>query len=340
MKTTLLLTFSILLTINGLAQTQDWRPVRTDDTYFYLGNDEYRAYRIDSIQEFPDSTILFSFPELFASAQFDCFNPFGPSWIGSKIEIVKNKTTIYNNINEPITILNTTEIGTKWHLYEYSETQYIQAEIIDKTYENIGYIEDSIVNIKLSSNDGLNGSHIKISKNHGLVQGFNFLLFPNLTTDFQQLDAYTLTGQVSNTTSKANLTAFNVYNFEIGDEFHTNYYSYNVSSEYNVQITEEKYINKVVAKSYNKDGMEVYYTFEQCDKNGNRVIEQTINLNNETLEVLPFQTFKSDDEYTLTFNQMWKHSNSYRYKVFGSGYMYENDSCYNFVYIDKRKTIS
>lgn len=338
MKTTLLLTFSILLTLTGISQTQDWRPIRTDDTYFYFGNGEYRAYRIDSIQEFPNSTILFSFPELFASTQDDCFNPFGPSWIGSRIEIAKNKTTIYNIINEPITLLNTTKIGTKWHLYDYSETRFIQAEIIGKTYENIGYTEDSVVNIELSSDDGLNGSNIKISKNHGIVQGFNFLLFPELSTEFQHLAVYTLTGQVSNTTSKGNLTEFDVYNFEIGDELHTSYYSYSVISDDDVQITNEKYIKKVVDKNYNQDSSEVTYTFNQCDKNGMHLIKETILLNVENFELLPFQALKLVEEYTLTFNQLWNHSNSYRYKIFGSGYMYYTDSCYSFIYIDKKKS--
>lgn len=346
MKTLLSFTLSFLLSIASLAQTQDWKPIRTDDTYFYVGNEEYRSYRIDSVVKYSDSTLMYSYAELFALNYADCFNPFGPSWLAKKIKTGNDSTLIYNYNNEAITLLHNPKIGSTWNLYTYTETQFIQAEVTSRTYENIGFTEDSILTLKLSSTDNLNGKEIILSKNHGMVKGFNFLLFPNINTEFQYLDSFKLCGLVSNTASKANLTALDIYNFDVGDEFHTHYYSYEATGENSADITDKKAIKKVIEKTYNSDSSEVNYKYNLCDKTGEHITEQTFPLKSEYLNQLPYHpiytasTLDSTDDKNFVFCQIAEHSNTYRNKEFGGNYIYQNDSCYEYVLIDKKKSSS
>ena len=344
MKNTLLISTILLITLSAIAQNQDWRPVRTDDVFFYSGNEEYRAYKIDSIVEYSDSVIMFSYPEIFALDYDDCFNPYGPSWIGKRFVLTNNKTVIYNYFDNPITLLQSTQIGTKWHLYDYSETNFIEAEIISKTYENIGFTEDSTITISITSNNNLNGAQIKISKSYGIIQGFNFLLFPEVDTELQKIGEYKLTGVASKKESKANLTSRDIYNFEIGDEFHTHKY-YVTWPEGDVHIN-EKVIKKVTSKTFNSDSSEVTYTFDLCDKNGKSNIQQTYSLNSELLNQLPFEPIWGDyplnsiEENGFVFCQIGDYSNGYRFKDFGGHYGYMRDSCYEFIVIDKKKKSS
>lgn len=338
MKTLYLLFALFGITLNSFTQENNWRPIRNDDTYFYFGNNEYRAYKIDSVGEYADSITMFSYNEVFASALADCINPNGPSWIGRKIVNYKDSTRIYNFNNEAITFLQEPKIGNTWCFYKYDNKNVINARITDKRFEDIGYVEDSIIIIELESNNNFNTKELKISKNHGMISGYNFLHFPELKTEFSQLDTFLITGQISNTSSKANLTAHEIYNYEIGDEIHTHerYITWPEGTVY----TDEKIIRNVVSKQYNNDSTEITYEFNQCDKSGRKQTTYTYDLSSTNLSDLPFEPkiIEEVSYKTLNLNQMGKHSNEFRFKDFGGEYRYRNDSCYAYICVDKKSS--
>ncbi len=233
MKKLELITILNLISILYLI-AQDYQTVRSDRIAYF--DDQYgniKCIRIDSIVNQPDS-VFFTFPNI-QQLDYDCFTPKGGSWIGNKLIIQNTGFDIFfNKNNDTIKIKRTAKLNEQWISFEIKDSISIVAKVTDfDTLEIIGIL-DSTKTISFQAynknmtpiNHCLNNMTIILSKFYGLVKAFNFYLFPccecenYLNENFQE---FNLIGLSKPQIGIQNLTWFNVFDFQTGDEIHSLY---------------------------------------------------------------------------------------------------------------------
>ncbi len=241
MKTNILFLIFALLTL--VISAQNYRTVNSDSIYFYKpasqtwliscntesSHNFIRSIRIDSIEYGTDS-VLYSIPEVhtydYSDDIYGCFNINSNPWCGKKIIIKNGGYNLYiTRDNDTVKVNTLANLNENWKLYNFSNGDYVNAEVIlHDTITFLG-ITDSAKTIELQVFDFLNNpiTHelndkiLKISKNYGFVEMFNFRDFP-ISTGALPITKYTLIG-VSDSINDL-LLVKDVYNYEIGDEFH------------------------------------------------------------------------------------------------------------------------
>jgi hypothetical protein len=332
----LLLTVAIIISFifSGMAQSQDWRPVRADGTYMYYTGDEYRAIRIDSLSQQGDARVMYCFPEL-TMEDYACFNPYGPSWIGKKIIDYSDSTVFYNLYDEPVTLLQNPMPGKQWLMFYSKASDSIWAKALSRTVDNIGFGTDSIVTLQIISKGMYNNQLIKISKHFGLMLCPSFLSFPYTDQEYPLIPSFSLSGKDQVSSSVSNLTAFEVFNFEIGDEFHIkDYYAYFDYENYTSWTVRQ--IKIITGKEYNSDSSKVTYNYEGCSTNGSYTGTDEYVFANYWLDSLPYLFHRTDDGFNSGISMQHKSKYGPIEKVLGTGFAKTNDSCYSFIYIDKK----
>ncbi len=155
----------------------------------------------------------------------DCYAKISPAWTGKKIIIKDQRDIFINADNDSIIFRKDASLNDSWTFYSTEDNHFI-ATVTQKTIENFNIygstLTDSImtitINLKKNLDDSpvqhiFNGREWKISKKYGLVKTYDLLNFPKDTT--------TLTLAGINGKGIKNLTFRDIYNFEIGDIFHT-----------------------------------------------------------------------------------------------------------------------
>ncbi|MBX2906950.1 MAG: T9SS type A sorting domain-containing protein [Taibaiella sp.] len=112
----------------------------------------------------------------------------GGAWVGDKIEQYPDGTYLITNTwNDTVVIKSQADVGESWDFYTDTSAVYYRAEVISKSLELVEGISDSVKTIEIKAfhrdtgfipSDPSNGLHIGISKNHGLYELFDFLMFP------------------------------------------------------------------------------------------------------------------------------------------------------------------
>jgi hypothetical protein len=187
------------------------------------------------------------------------------SLFGKKYLLNNNGSEIIiNTYNDTLYINNSTSAGTSWMLYHYSTGDYIEATITNHQPESFLGITDSVKTISLQAKNSLNlpinnnwnGKTLKLSKHYGWVNAPGFLYFPDDTSN------YVIQGISQPISGIQNLTAADIFNIDVGDEFHYHgYYSVSIPAH-----TESWTILKVINKFYPLGSDSVYFEMERCQK--------------------------------------------------------------------------
>jgi hypothetical protein len=185
-----------------------------------------------------------------------------PNWTG-KITLVKSngENVLLNNSGDSIRIMAQAPLNYKWHLYDFTDGKYFEAEIIDKIYTSVLGNNDSVkvINLTLKNSEGntennqFNNRQIHLSKNYGIIRGYEFSSFPYDTSSF------TLVGLSTPKLGIQNISAREVFNYEIGDEFHIEYNN----SLYSVSSTIKKEKKIVLTKRVSTNDDTIDYTFNR-----------------------------------------------------------------------------
>jgi len=272
MKRTVTLSAAIFLAIFTIAQ--DYQCVKADAEYMFWDGTNYHAVAIDSVQALPDYQTYYNFPVIGAETIYtDCFSKDWPSWIGRKIDVYPNGDHLfYNFLFQPVLIKVQNGVGDTWTSYSFEDGRYITATVTEKVEMEFIGITDSLKKISFQVMDtmgnpvshSINSKHVWISKNHGMVKAINYKLFPDLSDymDFE-IKEYDLCGISNPETGIQNLKFSDIYNFDIGDEFHSlkfakmwGYYSYNFES---------KIIKTVINKEWLNDST-IVIDYKRCER--------------------------------------------------------------------------
>ena len=335
MKRAIFITCLAIFFVN--VSSQNFECIKTDAVYYftdvdmsYTGEQQYKAIRIDSTAISGDTTTYFQFPVIgIENWQWDCYSGNWPSWIGRKIDIKTDGTTIFYNLeNGPITIKPQLEVGEEWVCFDFYTGGYYKASVESLSQMTFLEMTDWVKKITFQAYgcEGepvihpINNKYILVSQNHGLVRALNFKVFPDLIDNFwgDECHEYELCGISEPENGIQNLTIDRIFDFEIGDEFH-------ISEESWVYFTYEgfNYIKIVLDKLVANN--EITYTFSRCGRKEYHdvnpvidtlwsiqdTIEESIDISSplyNVFEALPDQYIKIGDtnfyEYSWTTQQL------------------------------------
>jgi hypothetical protein len=231
----------LLSTLSVCLQAHDYQTVYSHRTALFAdAGGTIRGMRIDSVSSSSDS-VLYPFKNI-QKIPSGCYTPYGASWLGNKILVKKGWNYFFNEHNDSIRIKTDAKVGEQWTVYNVTDT-YVVATVQKNELLSFMGLTDSVKTIVFyacvttgTGSPQLNinkqflsspGTTILLSKHYGLIDTFNFLIFPNQGDDKPYVNfmwnKYDLVGLTHPNVGVQNLKWFDVYDFQVGDELHTLY---------------------------------------------------------------------------------------------------------------------
>ncbi len=178
----------------------------------------------------------------------------------------------FNRFHDSIFIQTQSDLNDTWIFYQNPNGSYFEATVINIDNETFLGLTDSVKTISLQAKDSSGNIitspydtlDIKISQHYGLIQGFNFFRFPYGTTTGENYPSVInfkpikIIGLPEYNKGIKNLTIADVYDYDIGDEFHWyNYVGYGDSNgSFRYKVYDLMTINN---KFFSSNGDSVYY---------------------------------------------------------------------------------
>jgi len=296
---------------------------RPDGPNLYSDLTPVRCLRIDSVENLSNEMVFYNYNEI-NSAEFNnmhlfsnnlCYFDDKPSWIGEKIVDHNDGATLFFNRNNDTLYLHTQAmLNGSWIFYLLDDQSYFLATVDSWEEMNFLGISDMVKVISLQKYNAdnepisspLNGTEIWLSENYGFVKCINFRDFPDFGPGTYPVSSHVLIGHSSLPEGFHLLTLGDIYDFDIGDEFHQELHS-NVG-DYSFS---EWRIRKVIGKQ-NTGNNQLTYDFEDeiwgYTPSPNSNYHYTMyhsptysNLDELISQYLPFETYQPDPQ-TLTYN--------------------------------------
>lgn len=311
--------------------------------YFENQSGNIKCIRIDSVNYHEDS-IFYPFSNI-QQIDYDCFTPYGASWLGNKVIVQNNGYNLFfNQLQDTIKIKTNALLGESWIAYQLEDSTTVIAEVIEHdTLVFMGQL-DSVKRFGFQVYDktltpishNLNNESILLSKNYGMLKTFNFYLFPDYESDFfdyEQFQTYELIGLSNPSIGVQNLTWFEVHDFQVGDELHIEYEtsSWGDGNDYSESIkTIYKYLGRTDYSDYINYNVEMKSSKHRIwsDSSAFEYIHDTIESiinQNTTFNHLPGEPIISNNEaYSYSMTKLTKTEPSIYERIWGS-----NNSCWS-----------
>jgi hypothetical protein len=251
--------------ISRVIVTDSFQIINSDTVIYQQFNQEF---------EITKQTVYDSSSQMYVDCDF--YNVSDTGFLGYKTILKADGTDVYfNRFNDSIFIQTQANVNDSWIFYQSGSNVYYEATVTNIANENFLGISDNVKTITLQAKDSLGNNisspydtlELKISENYGLVKGFNLFRFPEGVT-FDNRFAFTnhyynainILGHSKDNLGIKNLTAADIYDYDIGDEYHWLYSNSDYSSSgfsgyssrtYNLITINDKY--------FSADGDTVYY---------------------------------------------------------------------------------
>lgn len=316
----ILLLFALSLFCVHFLCAQNFAVLNPDRAYYYEKSGAFYAVAVDSVKLVENDSVYYHFLNFrdTVSQQFNvCVDVYGGSFFG-KINF-KDSTDVFHLItfrNDTVKLIPDAGLNDSWRMYTYSNGPYLEATItaidtllVFDNYElvkNISITAKNINGITLTTHP-FNGKNLLLSEENGLLNTFDFYMFPTDTT------RYNLKGVTNPAVGKV-MTYKIYFDFDEGDIFHIVesdlYYVWdggtnmNIFSGYN-----KRYIQTVIEKNTYTPDTAVSYKFALCTQMFvyTQGIKDTVystdtvfttyyynHVQDTTFTLLPFQTFYTD----------------------------------------------
>jgi hypothetical protein len=272
-----LLIFIILPVQLTCCFAQNYQCVYDGGEYDFIDQANYiQAIRIDSVRTIGADMYYYNFNTVRLNTESGwCYDPYGASWIGRYVIVNLDGYNYFFNINDDTIGINTlAALDESWICYRFANDNYIEATVVAIDALDFIGITDTVKTIQFQAKDSsgnpishpVNEQQLKLSKEHGLVQLVNFIVFPDLWTsgpNNEYLESFTLCGMTNPKTGRTNITFKEVYDFDIGDEIHTEEYRHgNAVPPFNYDdnvLTILRVINKMTTPGEDT----VFYTYHR-----------------------------------------------------------------------------
>jgi hypothetical protein len=244
------LLFLMLFTIK--VNAQNYSPIVDGNTSLFNFNGSIEALHVDSITSDPKGLGYHFFKTWDEIIDYQNCHPYhNASWAGAKCVVSGNTFYFFNKDLDTIVFQPTMEINDSWKLYTYADNKYIQATISSKTLESFLTFTDSVKTISLQLKDAngnslssdVNSLQLQLSKNYGCKQFCNVYEFPTNPSSAP------LVGTTLPQAGLQLLSVKDIYDYQIGDEFH--YHTYYDMETHTIIKTIKRVLN--VRVSLNTD---------------------------------------------------------------------------------------
>lgn len=149
----------------------------------------------------------------------------GNSWLGQSIRQLYGNEFGYIIIGpgDEIELKTGALLEESFPMYYYLNGDIVWGTLISVEEESFLSVTDTVKTFELQKKDvngemlahDVNGMTIMVSKNYGMIQGMNFVDFPD-----GLLQQYTMTGIEGKALGKMNMTFTEAFNINVGDEIH------------------------------------------------------------------------------------------------------------------------
>jgi hypothetical protein len=258
MKTLNICIFLLLLTTTALKTlAQDYQTVYSNRTALFKNttNDQIKGLRVDSVKIVAADTVLYPFATIQEVSKY-CYSPYKASWIGEKVVIKPDgKNLFFNRVENAITLKTKARLNETWIAFQRADAFRVEASVQAIELGNVLGLSDSVKTLAFRVVDQqgntvthtLNSRKVKISKRYGFLEALNFYLFPDIVASYPDLTlvSHSLVGLTNPKLGVQNLTWFEVYGFNPGDELHVQ--EHNIGDPY-FYLQVREYDNRCIYK--------------------------------------------------------------------------------------------
>ncbi|MCF8370366.1 MAG: T9SS type A sorting domain-containing protein [Bacteroidales bacterium] len=266
MKKYLLLVSCIV--ISCVSFSQNYLLINPDKVAHFLNNQsDIYSIRIDSASVSGVGSTLYNHKVLTHTSSGSCLLLLtDSSWIGDRIIAKGNGDYLFfNKLNDSILVKTFSKVNDYWTCFRLNNGDYLEATLAAINPEPVNGSLDSVKRVSLQAkNSGnmnishpLNGKEIMFSKSNGLVQFFNMQNFPDDTS------TYSLIGFHDPNADSTNVSASDIFNYDVGDEFHYEDYSQSVFSPW--MYTYINRIKIILSKMVSVNQDTLTYLVERCE---------------------------------------------------------------------------
>lgn len=258
----------LFLSMAICCDAQNWQTITSNRSpmFMYENSGFMRAIRIDSVFLAGTDSVFFNYRSVNDSV-FDvtpyswsptCYTD--SSWIGSSVIIKTNGDNIFvTETLDSVLIKSLSNLSDSWAMYRFANGDRLVATVTTEGIDTVLSVPDSTKEISLQFQDSMgnnlngniNGHQFTISKSFGLIRTLAFRNFPSSLLRFD------LIGMNGFSAGVQNLTAFEIYDYNIGDvlQYYIKYSTLNTLQIFNIQ-------NTILGKSYSINNDSVTYTID------------------------------------------------------------------------------
>ena len=258
----------LLISLPFFLAAQNYQNICSPGITFFKDKDSYlKAFRRDSVQ-LPgnNDSIFYSYTTIRSSSldNMTCKDTTNGDALGRKIyKKADGRVLFFNKINDTIALNTMASLNESWKYCNLSGNGYLEAKVTEIITDSVLGLTDQVKVILFQAKNSagtnitniFNQKHIKLSQHYGLSEIYDIYWTPDDTVH------YILAGKTTPALGIQPFTWKDVYNFDVGDEFH--YYDY---YHYNSQGPYWNSIKKILAKTVYGNNDSVVYKIEFCQK--------------------------------------------------------------------------
>lgn len=230
-----LITILLLFFTNWFCNAQNWQTIVSGKEYYFMdniGQDYHNLYcfQADSIiSNVLGDTTYFNYEQVRNEIYSGGFIS-DTTWMGVKVMCKQGGTNYFFNKNgDTLSIHTLAKQDSSWIFFKDTSGYYFEAKVSSIHIDSSG-LTDSLKTIFITCKDSLGNLYdheqdsieIEISKNNGFIRLHTFLYFPNYYDPFNGF--ISSIPIIRDTTGITNFGVKEIFDFDIGDEFH--YYAY------------------------------------------------------------------------------------------------------------------
>ena len=232
MKTLKLFLTMLILTISlSSMYASNYQTVYSHRIAFF----DNKAIRIDSLEVVGNDSVFYPIKSIRENGYYGyyCYTPFGASFLGEKVVIKDNWNYFFNGNGDSIKIKTDAALNESFELFHIENLVTAVATVVSIETQHFFGLSDLVktIKIELFDKDGNPINHpninedpeIKISENYGFLQVFDIYDFYFIGSYYPYAPIYekrSLIGLTNPDVGRQNLTWFDVFDFQIGDELH------------------------------------------------------------------------------------------------------------------------